>query len=118
MAAIDRSQLRLAPQPIESRQTSGLVPRPPMTTKSEIGDVSYTLPFKRLSSTEIRRAIPDGTVFPGNGEIQCELLTYNTEGAKNHPIIGCARLASVHFKCTVTSGETVHIVHFHLIPAK
>src|SRR5579863_4612348 len=93
---------RMAPQPIESRQTLGMAPRPPMTSRIEIGDVSYTLPFSFPSATEIRQAIPDGTLRPGNGDIQCELLTYNVEDAKSYPIVGCARLSKVHFKCTVT----------------
>ena len=92
-----------------------------MTSKIQIGDMSYTLPFSFPSSTKIRRAIPDGTVRPGNADIQCELLTFNVDDAKYYPIVGCARLAKVHFKCTVTFGEgvqLVYIVHAHLIPAK
>jgi len=101
--------------PSESRQSFGKAPQRQPALNDNITYIDFP------SSREIRRAIPDGKVRPGNGDIQCELLKYNVEDAKYYPIVGCACLAHIHFKCTVTSGEDVqlvYIVHTHLIPVK
>jgi hypothetical protein len=65
-------------------------------------DVSYTFPFDLPSRDEILRALP-AKDRPKNARIQCELLVYQLNAPRFYPLVGPARLAQAHFKCTASA---------------
>ncbi len=91
------------------------------TTKIEVGDVSYTLPFSMPSAMEILRAPPAGQARPQHDRIQCELILFKMADPKVYPLVGSARLVQAHFKCTTSYADRTEVVYIdrnHLIAEK
>jgi RNA polymerase sigma factor (sigma-70 family) len=117
-----RTSSGTAPKVIDKEgQSKAKLPNSEPATTTLIGNLAVTLPFAVPTAEEILRALP-AKARPKDARIQCELLNYKLDDARDYPGVGRARLVHVHFKCTVsTEGGGVEIVYIdrdHLIPQK
>lgn len=82
--------------------------------------VTYGLPVGFPSAEEILRELPEASRRK-TGSIKCDLLFYRVEPARHFPGLGNGRMATAHFKCTVSTDsgdEFVYIAHDRLLPEK
>lgn len=111
-----------APKVVDQEpQSKAKSPDSEPATTTFIGNLAVTLPFTVPTAEEILRALP-AKARPKDARIQCELLNCQLDAPKFYTLVGSARLAHVHFKCTVsTDGGGVEIVYIdrdHLISQK